>query len=183
MNKFETFSPREEAALVKRLRKRDGKAWREFAGRYRSLCYFLAKRFRCQNNFEDFYSELMLSFITRDLDSFEPGQSLTKAVSRRFSDIVSAYLRRSRRETFGALYEDAFREPSASFLAEREETYAMLENARGRLSEEENLLLEEYFDDGLTLNAIAGKRGLHSTTVLRRLKKIYAKLSRLMDAK
>lgn len=177
MDEIET----EDIGFLKRLNMRDEEAWREFSRRYRSLCYFLAKRYNCQLNFEDFYAELLLRLMTKDLPSFDIKEPLSKLVARRFSDIISAYLHKSRRHAFGRLYESVSLEPSAAVLAEREELYCALENAREMLTEDENLLLKEYFEDNLPLIVIAEKRGLHSSTVIRRLKKIYGKLARLME--
>ncbi|MBO7435992.1 sigma-70 family RNA polymerase sigma factor [bacterium] len=176
------FSPKEEARFVKRLAKREGKAWREFLELYRPLCYSLAKRYNCQANFDDFFAELIVELVTGGLEE-AAGVPLAKVVSRRFSDIISLYMHHSRRRPHRLIYEDVSLEPAASFLAERDELYALLEEAQKELDPEERRLLSEYFDERLTLNAMAEKRNLHTTTVLRRLKKIYAKLASSMEGK
>lgn len=172
----DTYSPEEESRFIKRLLNKEGKAWREFLQLYRPLCYSLAKRYKCQTHFDDFFAELIVTLMTNDL--YETGGlPLAKIVSRRFSDIISAYLHQARRRPHRRLYEEISLEPAASFLAERDELYALLEKAQEELDPEERSLLNEYFDERLTLNDMAEKRNLHRTTVLRRLKKIYAKLA------
>ena len=175
-------SPEEEARFVKRLMKQESGAWREFVSTYRPLCYSLAKRYNCQANFDDFFAELILTLVTKDLKKIG-GVPLAKVVSRRFSDIISLYLHHSRRRPHRRIYEDVSLEPAASFLAERDELYALLEEAQEELDPEERSLLDEYFDECLTLHAMAEKRNLHTTTVLRRLKKIYAKLAASLEEK
>ena len=108
---------------------------------------------------------------------------MDELVMRRFSDIVSTYMHKAKRRNTILIYEEHALAPSASYLAEEEEIYALLGQARSELKGDEKKLLEEYYFKTRTLDELAGKRGVHASTIMRRLKKILGKLEARIEGR
>ncbi|MBR5945554.1 sigma-70 family RNA polymerase sigma factor, partial [bacterium] len=66
---------------------------------------------------------------------------------------------------------------------EEEETYALLGKARAELKGDEKRLLEDYYFKNRTLDELAEKRGVHATTIMRRLRKILGKLEARIEGR
>ena len=166
----------EDLLTAKNLISGDEQAWRRFMTEFRSPCYTLAKRYRCHRHFEDFYSDLIFNLIRKDLKRYKGERPLGELVMRRFSNIVSTYMHKAKRRNTMLVYEEHVLAPSASYLAEKEETYALLGKARAELKGDEKRLLEDYYFNNRTLDELADKRGVHPTTIMRRMKKILGKM-------
>ncbi|MBO7543186.1 sigma-70 family RNA polymerase sigma factor [bacterium] len=166
----------EDLDSARRLRSGDEEAWRKFIRDYRNPCYILAKRYRCHNHFEEFFSDLIFVLWKSDLAGYRGEKPLEELIMRRFSNIVSTYMHKAKRRSTTLIYEEHAAEPSASLLAEKEETYELMAKARSELRGDEKRILEEYYFKDLTLDEMAAKRGVHASTIMRRLKKTLAKL-------
>ena len=173
----------DDPELLSALRAREEKAWRKFIKKIRRPCYLLAKRYHCQMHFEDFFSETIVRLIQKDLYVERGDRTLEEVAARRFSDIISNYMHKAKRRKKYPFYEDDMTYPSASLLCEEEETYGLLEKAKNDLSDEEKGLIDEYFYHDDTLAKMAGKRGVHASTVMRRLRKIYKKLEARLEGR
>ena len=173
----------DDPEFLSALKSKDEKAWRIFIKKIRRPCYLLAKRYHCQMHFEDFFSETIVRLIEKDLQIEREDRTLEEVAARRFSDIISNYMHKAKRRKKYPFYEDDMTYPSASLLCEEEETYGLLEKAKNELSEEEKGLIEEYFYHDDTLAKMAGKRGVHASTVMRRLRKIYKKLEARLEGR
>lgn len=169
--------------LITALKANDEEAWRKFIAGYRRPCYLLAKRYRCQKHFEDFFSELIVNLLKEDFFSGREDQPFEETVTRCFSNIISSYMHKAKRRLNVPVYEEIMTYPSASCLAEKEELYSLLEQARSELPGEEKSLVEDYFFRETTLREIAEKRGVHATTVMRRLRKICKKLEARIEGR
>ncbi|MBR6463457.1 sigma-70 family RNA polymerase sigma factor, partial [bacterium] len=135
----------EELLTAKKLASGDETAWRRFLAEFRGPCYTLAKRYRCHKHFEDFYSDLVFSLLKKDLKRYRGERPLGELVMRRFSNIVSTYMHKAKRRNTMLLYDEHILAPSASHLAEEEETYELLGKARAELKGDEKKLLEDYY--------------------------------------
>lgn len=173
----------EDLLAAQALLKGDDSAWRKFISDFRSPCYTLAKRYRCHRHFEDFFSDLIYRLIKKDLAYYKGERPLEELVMRRFSNIVSTYMHKAKRRNTMLIYDEHALAPSASFLAEEEEIYTLLGLARSELKGDEKRLLEEYYFKNRTLDELAGKRGVHATTIMRRLKKILGKLEARIEGR
>lgn len=173
----------EELLTAKKLASGDETAWRRFLAEFRGPCYTLAKRYRCHKHFEDFYSDLVFSLLKKDLKRYRGERPLGELVMRRFSNIVSTYMHKAKRRNTMLLYDEHILAPSASHLAEEEETYELLGKARAELKGDEKKLLEDYYFKNRTLDELAEKRGVHPTTVMRRLKKILGKMEARIEGR
>lgn len=173
----------EELLKAKKLASGDELSWRRFLAEFRSPCYVIAKRYRCHKHFEDFYSDLVFSLLKKDLKRYKGERPLEELVRRRFSNIVSTYLHKAKRRNSMLIYEEHALAPSASCLAEQEETYALLGKARAELKGDEKKLLEDYYFKRLTFDELAEKRGVHPTTVMRRIRKILGKMEARIEGR
>ena len=173
----------DELLTAKKLASGDETAWRRFLAEFRSPCYTLAKRYRCHKQFEDFYSDLIFSLLRRDLKHYKGERPLSERVMRRFSNIVSTYMHKAKRRNTMLIYEEHILAPSASYLAEEEETYELLGKARAELKGDEKRLLEDYYFKNCTLDELAEKRGVHATTIMRRIKKILGKMEARIEGR
>jgi RNA polymerase sigma factor (sigma-70 family) len=173
----------EDLLAARALLSGDDNAWRKFIADFRSPCYTLAKRYRCHRHFEEFFSDLIYRLIKKDLARYRGEQPLEELVMRRFSDIVSTYMHKAKRRDTVLIFEEHALAPSASVLAEEDEIYTLLGQARSELKGDEKRLLEEYYFKNRTLDELAGKRGVHATTIMRRLKKILGKLEARIEGR
>ena len=173
----------EDLLAARALLKGDDSAWRKFNPDFRSPSYALSKRYRCHRHFEEFFSDLIYRLMKRDLARYKGERPLKELVMRSFSDIVSTYMHKAKRRSTVLIYEEHALAPSASVLAEEEEIYALLGKARLELKGEEKKLLEEYYFKNRTLDELAAKRGVHATTIMRRLKKILGKLEARIEGR
>lgn len=173
----------EDLLAARALLRGDDNAWRKFIADFRSPCYTLAKRYRCHRHFEEFFSDLIYRLIKKDLARYRGEKPLDELVMRRFSNIVSTYMHKAKRRNTILIYEEHALAPSASYLAEEEEIYALLGQARSELKGDEKKLLEEYYFKNRTLDELAGKRGVHASTIMRRLKKILGKLEARIEGR
>ena len=173
----------EDLSTARKLRSGDEEAWRDFIRKFRSPCYTLAKRYRCHRHFEEFFSDLVFRLIKKDLAGYKGERPFEELVMRRFSDIVSTYMHKAKRRDTVLIFEEHALEPSASAVCEEEEIYALLGEAKEELKGDEKRLLEEYYFKNRTLDELAEKRGVHATTIMRRLKKILGKLEARIEGR
>ena len=169
--------------LVKRCLLGEEEAWKELIKRFKGLCFFLARRYNCQGIFDDVFAETLLWLLEKGLPEFDGQKTLSRVISRRFSDLLGSHLRAAKRYQLTEHYETMNPAEAASVVAEREETYAALRKAEEELSEEERKLLEDYYLSGITLEELARAQKVVASTVLRRIRKVLKKVETRLSEK
>ena len=169
----------------------DETSWKEFLEKYKGLCFYLAKKYNCENKFGEIFSDFIIELLGSTsgkkgaLKRYDGSGSLKSFVASVFR-FVLIDRHRKRVIKISSLPENGINQiedPDSLFrqIIFREEQQ-ILSKALSNLTKYEQKLINLYYFNELSLRSIAEIIGNSKSTVNRNLKAILKKMKGIISA-